>query len=75
MADPTKKHPQNAQGPYYVDSECIDCRLCLDVAPACFQSDGKSSFVSKQPENEEEEGACRQAMEDCPVEAIGDDGA
>ena len=75
MADPKKKHPMNVEGPYYVDSECIDCGLCLDVAPASFRSDGRASYVAKQPEGEAEEGACRQAMEDCPVEAIGDDGA
>jgi ferredoxin len=32
------------------------------------------SFVYKQPENEGEESLCREAMEACPVEAIGDDG-
>jgi len=74
MADRTKKHPRNVDGPYYVDSECIDCGLCLDVARFSFESDGQASYVAKQPEGDEEEGACRQAMEDCPVEAIGDDG-
>ncbi|MEE2813106.1 MAG: ferredoxin, partial [Verrucomicrobiota bacterium] len=28
-----------------------------------------------QPENEEEEALCVEAMEGCPVEAIGADGA
>jgi ferredoxin len=28
----------------------------------------------KQPETEEELRACYEAMENCPVEAIGDDG-
>ena len=28
----------------------------------------------KQPENDEEDQACQDAMEECPVEAIGDDG-
>ncbi len=28
----------------------------------------------KQPENKEEEAQCQDAMESCPVEAIGDDG-
>ena len=37
--------------------------------------DGGYSFVTKQPEGEEEEELCREAMEGCPVEAIGDDGA
>ena len=32
------------------------------------------SYVSKQPENEEEAQLCVDAMEACPVESIGDDG-
>jgi len=32
------------------------------------------SFVYKQPSNDEEEAQCREAMEGCPVEAIGEDG-
>ena len=28
----------------------------------------------KQPENDEELAQCYEAMENCPVEAIGDDG-
>ena len=37
-------------------------------------ADGSHSFVYKQPENDKEEALCREAMEGCPVEAIGDDG-
>jgi ferredoxin len=36
-------------------------------------SDGDDSIVYKQPENAEEEALCREAIEGCPVEAIGDD--
>jgi ferredoxin len=32
------------------------------------------SLVFKQPETPEEEAQCREAMQNCPVEAIGDDG-
>jgi hypothetical protein len=32
------------------------------------------SFVFKQPQTPEEESACMEAMGNCPVEAIGDDG-
>ena len=34
----------------------------------------KHDVVYKQPENEEEEDACYEALELCPVYAIGDDG-
>ena len=36
--------------------------------------DGGHSFVYKQPETPEEEALCKEAMEGCPVEAIGSDG-
>ena len=36
--------------------------------------DGGHSFVYKQPESPEEEALCKEAMEGCPVEAIGSDG-
>ena len=59
-----------------MDTECIDCDLCRQTAPDNFDrnEDEGYSYVSKQPENEEEEEACREAIEECPVDAIGDDG-
>ena len=77
MADPNDKVPGQAEGRYYVDSQCIDCDLCRETAPANFKrnDDGGHSYVYKQPESPEEEGLCKEAMEGCPVEAIGSDGA
>lgn len=77
MADVDDKYEDNAKGKYYVDSQCIDCDVCRETAPNNFtrNDDGGYSFVTKQPENEEEEEQCAEAMEACPVEAIGDDGA
>ena len=76
MADCNDKLPDNVPGKYYVDSNCIDCDVCRTTAPNNFAAneDEGYSYVSKQPENEEEEALCQQAMEECPVEAIGDDG-
>ena len=76
MADPNDKVADNVDGPFYVDSNCIDCDLCRQTAPENFErnEDEGYSYVSKQPENDDEEQACRDAMEECPVEAIGDDG-
>ena len=77
MADPNDKVPGQISGPYYVDSQCIDCDLCRETAPNNFtrNDDGGYSFVYKQPENDDEEKQCKEAKEGCPVEAIGDDGA
>ncbi len=77
MADKNNKHPGQVAGPFYVDTSCIDCDLCRQTAPANFTRNeaGGFSYVFKQSENPEEEAKCKQAMEECPVEAIGSDGA
>ena len=76
MADIEDKWEENVKGKFYVDGQCIDCDLCREVAPDNFTryEDGGYSYVYKQPENEEELELCVEAMEGCPVEAIGDDG-
>ena len=76
MADREDKNPENVDGNFYVDSMCIDCDLCRETAPDNFtrEDDEGYSYVYKQPESQQEEELCREAMEGCPVEAIGDDG-
>jgi len=76
MADKTKKFEDNKAGRFYVDKECIACDACILAAPDHFSmhdEDGHA-FVVKQPASEEEEAQCKEAMEGCPVEAIGNDG-
>ena len=77
MADAANKYAENVDGKFYVDDQCIDCDLCRETAPANFKrnDDGGYSYVYKQPESPEEEALCKEAMEGCPVEAIGSDGA
>lgn len=76
MADVDDKVEGNVDGKYYVDGSCIDCDVCRTTAPNNFQAneDEGFSFVFKQPGNDEEEEQCQEALEACPVEAIGDDG-
>lgn len=76
MADKTMKWHDNVPGKFYVDRECILCSVCSDAAPNNFRmaDDEDHDIVYKQPENEEEVAQCYEAMENCPVEAIGDDG-
>ena len=76
MADAANKYAENVGGKFYVDDQCIDCDLCRETAPANFKrnDDGGHSYVYKQPEAPEEEALCKEAMEGCPVEAIGSDG-
>ena len=76
MADKSDKWDENVTGKFYVDQQCIDCDLCRETAPDFFtrNDDGGYSFVHKQPSSEEEIALCQEALEGCPVEAIGDDG-
>jgi ferredoxin len=77
MADRENKHTENVPGHYFVDDQCIDCDLCRETAPANFtrHNEGGYSYVYKQPETDEERDQCEEAMQGCPVEAIGSDGS
>lgn len=85
MADPNDQWEDNIGGEstvdgkrvsFYVDRECILCSVCSECAPKNFREaeDMDHDICFKQPENEEELRGCYEAMENCPVEAIGDDG-
>ena len=76
MANRDDKVPESIEGKYYVDSQCIDCNLCREIAPNNFahQDEAGYVFISKQPAGDEEESQCAEAKDSCPVEAIGDDG-
>jgi ferredoxin len=76
LADKTDKLPDNAAGQFYVDTQCIDCDVCRDMAQDNFtrNDDNGYSFVYKQPVTQEEFDLCIEAMTQCPVEAIGNDG-
>ena len=76
MAVFANRYSDNVPGKFYVDDQCIDCDLCRETAPDNFtrNEDGGYSFVYKQPTSPDEETLCKEAMEGCPVEAIGQDG-
>ncbi len=75
MATVSDKNEFNVPGKFYVDSQCIGCGLCAQTAEACFGlSDTGCAFVQKQPADDTENAQCVEALESCPVQAIGDDG-
>ena len=78
MANPNSKTKGNVRGKYYVDTECIACDACVLAAEKHFKikedEESAFAFVVRQPQTSEEEIACQEAMESCPVEAIGNDG-
>ena len=76
MPDKSSQWPDNVKGRFYVDQTCIACDACCTTAPKNFKmndNDGHA-ILSAQPATPEEEDLCREAMEGCPVEAIGSDG-
>ena len=75
MADKNNKTNGNVSGSYYVDAMCIGCGICESVATDNFKLNEEGvAIVFKQPENDNEKQNCESALEQCPVEAIGDDG-
>jgi len=75
MADKNNKVQDNVEGAWYVDEECIACGACVSEAPNNFEmNDDDMAYVKKQPEGDDELKACENAKEECPVEAIGNDG-
>jgi glyoxylase-like metal-dependent hydrolase (beta-lactamase superfamily II)/ferredoxin len=72
MADPARRLAGNAGGPLFVDSSCIDCDACRQLAPATFAERGEYSLVAAQPHGGDELAAALRALVACPVGAIGD---
>jgi ferredoxin len=63
----------NVPGKYQVDERCIGCAICSEITPYNFRIDHERgySYVYKQPESEIEECLCAEAVDICPVNAIG----
>ena len=64
-------HPQNVSGDFFVDTTCIDCDLCRQIAPETFLDVGDQSAVHHQPETSEQEFAALKALVTCPTASIG----
>jgi glyoxylase-like metal-dependent hydrolase (beta-lactamase superfamily II)/ferredoxin len=62
---------QNVPGPFFVDTTCIDCDACRQLAPTVFGDTGEYSFVASQPASLEESRAALRALLTCPTGSIG----
>jgi glyoxylase-like metal-dependent hydrolase (beta-lactamase superfamily II)/ferredoxin len=71
MAERSKAVAENAPGAFFVDSSCIDCDACRQLAPATFADAGLHSYVCAQPRNAVEERAALHALLACPTASIG----
>jgi len=73
MAEMSERLSENAAGEFYVDSTCIDCDACRQIAPAVFaRLDRKQqSYVYRQPGGEREAHRALMALVACPTASIG----
>src|SRR5205814_6802031 len=72
MAQLALKLADNVDGEFFVDSTCIDCDACRQIAPGVFHDIGDQSAVFHQPETAEELMAAQRALISCPTASIGD---
>ena len=66
------KHEENIPGPFFVDTTCIDCDACRQIAPTVFHDIGDQSAVYHQPQGAEELLQAQKALISCPTASIGD---
>ena len=65
------RRAENIAGNFFVDSSCIDCDLCRQIAPRSFTAAGEQSAVYQQPQTPAEEMAALKALVTCPTASIG----
>jgi glyoxylase-like metal-dependent hydrolase (beta-lactamase superfamily II)/ferredoxin len=71
MANLNKRVPENVSGDFFVDSTCIDCDACRQIAPAVFGEAPDHSFVRSQPASAEARHDAMLALLSCPTGSIG----
>lgn len=71
MAKIAHRLEENVGEDFFVDSSCIDCDACRQLAPTVFRDHGDQSSVYHQPETEEETRLALSALVACPTGSIG----
>ncbi len=73
MADEYSRVTENVPGILFVDCSCIDCDTCRCISPTNFRRcDAQGySYVHRQPVTAAEWELVEEAIECCPVGAIG----
>lgn len=74
MADPRKRLSTNVSGEFFVDSTCINCDTCRQLAPAVFGETNGYSMVERQPDSSHERRDAMRALLCCPTGSIGTKG-
>jgi glyoxylase-like metal-dependent hydrolase (beta-lactamase superfamily II)/ferredoxin len=71
MANLKKQVPENVAGDFFVDSTCIDCDTCRQLAPDVFAEAPAHAFVHHQPATPAERREAFRALLCCPTGSIG----
>jgi glyoxylase-like metal-dependent hydrolase (beta-lactamase superfamily II)/ferredoxin len=71
MARVGLKHAANIDGDFFVDTTCIDCDACRQIAPTVFHDVGDQSAVFHQPASADELLQAQKALISCPTASIG----
>lgn len=71
MANLQQRLPENVPGDFFVDSTCIDCDTCSQLAPSIFRDHGEQCSVYRQPDTAEETKLALMALVACPTGSIG----
>src|SRR5688572_28695246 len=74
MARAELRRPENAPGPVFVDSTCIDCDTCRWMAPETFARRGRQSAVVAQPTSKDDLARAARAAVACPTASIASPG-
>jgi glyoxylase-like metal-dependent hydrolase (beta-lactamase superfamily II)/ferredoxin len=65
------ENPANCRGDWFVDTRCIDCDACRQVAPDLFADRDGRSIVAAQPADPDAERSAWRAALACPTQSIG----
>jgi glyoxylase-like metal-dependent hydrolase (beta-lactamase superfamily II)/ferredoxin len=71
MANLRKRVAENVPGDFFVDSTCIDCDACRQIAPTVFGQTRETSFVHAQPATRADRRQTLRALLACPTGSIG----
>jgi glyoxylase-like metal-dependent hydrolase (beta-lactamase superfamily II)/ferredoxin len=71
MANLQQRLPENVPGDFFVDSTCIDCDTCSQLAPSIFRDHGDQCSVHHQPTDSYETRLALMALVACPTSSIG----
>lgn len=71
MANLQLRLPENVPGDFFVDSTCIDCDTCSQLAPTVFRDHGDQCSVYSQPTTPKETKLAMMSLVSCPTGSIG----